>query len=508
MELTPDFRNRDLPNPDSQNPDLRPSDLRDPAVALRKLDAPYADLRAPDRQGLDRPEGSPNLVADDEERVVAPQTNQTALERRNRHFLLWLVGVSLAAHACILMALVLLEPPLQTPERFNETPVEVVIEPPPPPPAAPKDSPPAAAEKQTQKAQTLPPLAKPQDQKQAEEQKPTAETKAAEDKAAERKAAEQKAAEAKAAEEKAAEQKAAEQKAAEAKAAEEKAAEQKASEQKAAETKAAEEKAAEQKASEQKAAETKAAEEKAAEQKASEQKAAEAKAAEEKAAEQKATEQKAAEQKAAEQKAAESKHAEKKPSPAQAKAAARAAAAEARKEALQAEKQALEAEKEALQEQAKALEARKEAFETNASKSAALDEEAAKTAGNQLNGLPLPYDFGPDHFRAVAVPLPTENGDEPMSYKEIVFGLLERAKQYPHSARDRGASGKAVVGFSINEDGELTNVTLLQTSGDTDLDIESVALVARAAPFPKPPPGAARTFGAEITFGLQPEPLN
>ena len=118
-------------------------------------------------------------------------------------------------------------------------------------------------------------------------------------------------------------------------------------------------------------------------------------------------------------------------------------------------------------------------------------------------GVRLPFDNGPEIFRAVAVPLPVEGGDEPLSYKEIVFGLLERAKQYPQTARERGARGSAVVSFVIDDAGELTDVSLVQSSGEADLDAESLALVARAAPFPKPPLGAQRAFAAEITFGLQ-----
>jgi colicin import membrane protein len=117
--------------------------------------------------------------------------------------------------------------------------------------------------------------------------------------------------------------------------------------------------------------------------------------------------------------------------------------------------------------------------------------------------LRLPFDNGPPLFRAVAVPVPTEGGDEPMSFKMIVFGLLERAKHFPDSARERGARGSAVVTFTLDDAGELTNVSLLRSSGDADLDAESLALVARAAPFPKPPPDAQHAFAAEITFGLE-----
>ncbi|WP_034990927.1 energy transducer TonB [Beijerinckia mobilis] len=110
--------------------------------------------------------------------------------------------------------------------------------------------------------------------------------------------------------------------------------------------------------------------------------------------------------------------------------------------------------------------------------------------------------FDPDRFRAVAVPLPSEDGDELMSYKLIVFGLLERSKHYPETALQRGARGRAVVGFSLDEEGRVVDLELLKSSGEADLDVESLALVDRASPFPVPPPGAQRTFAAEIGFGV------
>jgi len=112
------------------------------------------------------------------------------------------------------------------------------------------------------------------------------------------------------------------------------------------------------------------------------------------------------------------------------------------------------------------------------------------------------YGFDPDRFRAVAVPLPSEDGDELMSYKLIVFGLLERSKHYPETALQRGARGRAVVGFSLDDEGRVVNLELLKSSGEADLDVESLALVDRASPFPVPPPGAQRTFAAEIGFGV------
>ncbi len=409
MELTPDLRRREHDAP------------ADPRAAE------WAAWGEAGSKGKRSRAASLALFATRSERLSEPSGGDARLDRN-----LALLGASLAAHLCLLLALVLLSPQAPDAERSTETPVEVVV-----------DQPPAAHEPEQKKPQQgVPPAPK------AAEQKP-------------------------------ADEKATQQKAAEQKAAEQKAAEQKAAEQKAAEQKAAEQKAAEQKAAEQKAAEQKAAEQKAAEQKAAEQKAAEQKAAEQKAAEQKAAEQKAAEQKAAEQKAATQKAAERKPPPAESatsKANARAASQKA------------------------------QARSASGKPVDKFDQDFAGGADSQFGpggGLRLPFDNGPEIFKAVAVPLPTEGGDELMSYKRIVFGLLARVKHYPESARERGAHGAAVISFTIDDAGELTNVSLLRSSGDTDLDVESLALVARAAPFPKPPPDAQRAFAAEITFGVE-----
>jgi TonB family protein len=117
-------------------------------------------------------------------------------------------------------------------------------------------------------------------------------------------------------------------------------------------------------------------------------------------------------------------------------------------------------------------------------------------------GLPLPFDAGPDSFRAVAVPLPAANGGEAVSYRLIVGGMLERVKHYPETARHRGAKGIAIIGFVLDVSGRIKSVSLLRSSGEADLDAESVALVNRAAPFP-PPPGAQASFAIEVAFGMR-----
>jgi colicin import membrane protein len=105
-----------------------------------------------------------------------------------------------------------------------------------------------------------------------------------------------------------------------------------------------------------------------------------------------------------------------------------------------------------------------------------------------------------DDSRAVAVPSPTDDGDDVISYQTLVFGMLELKKQFPEDARRRGAYGTALIYFELNDDGSVKREKLLRSSGDAALDVESLALVQRAAPFPKPPPGAQKIFAADITF--------
>ncbi len=118
---------------------------------------------------------------------------------------------------------------------------------------------------------------------------------------------------------------------------------------------------------------------------------------------------------------------------------------------------------------------------------------------NHPSAANLPFSME-ENYQAVAVPSPSANGDEVMNYKTLVFSMLELAKQFPADARARGAHGTATIYFEIDDNGRVKTVKLLQSSGDTELDVESLAVVERAAPFPKPPPGAQKAFAAEIEF--------
>jgi protein TonB len=98
---------------------------------------------------------------------------------------------------------------------------------------------------------------------------------------------------------------------------------------------------------------------------------------------------------------------------------------------------------------------------------------------------------------------PAASGFDLAAFRSAVASRLAAAKRYPASARARGATGTAVVAFSIDAGGALAGVSLTRSSGQPDIDAEAVASVHRAAPFPAPPPGAPRSFSVPMSFQLR-----
>jgi TonB family protein len=119
---------------------------------------------------------------------------------------------------------------------------------------------------------------------------------------------------------------------------------------------------------------------------------------------------------------------------------------------------------------------------------------------NAHGNLPVPFDPVPDIFKAIAVPQSSDTGEDLVSYSTLVFSRLELSKKYPEASLARGTEGSAGIGFTLDDAGNVLDVELLVSSGDADLDEESVALVRRAAPFPAPPQGAKHRFDAVVTF--------
>lgn len=79
------------------------------------------------------------------------------------------------------------------------------------------------------------------------------------------------------------------------------------------------------------------------------------------------------------------------------------------------------------------------------------------------------------------------------NYAGLVMRKLSRV------ARPRvGSRGTAVIAFRVDVGGGLASASVARSSGSAELDRAALRLVRRAAPFPKPPAGAQRSFSIQI----------
>lgn len=86
--------------------------------------------------------------------------------------------------------------------------------------------------------------------------------------------------------------------------------------------------------------------------------------------------------------------------------------------------------------------------------------------------------------------------DDTASYRQLV---LSRVAAQKREGRHDGIPGHVVVSFAIGDGGEVLHSEIREKSDDPKLDAEALAMVARGAPYPAPPPGAPRAF----SFGLR-----
>jgi protein TonB len=77
-----------------------------------------------------------------------------------------------------------------------------------------------------------------------------------------------------------------------------------------------------------------------------------------------------------------------------------------------------------------------------------------------------------------------------VSWKTRLARHIQRYKRYPEAAQRRGERGTAVVQFTVDRQGRVISTALVRGSGSRTLDDETMALVHRAEPFPRPPADA------------------
>lgn len=86
------------------------------------------------------------------------------------------------------------------------------------------------------------------------------------------------------------------------------------------------------------------------------------------------------------------------------------------------------------------------------------------------------------------------------NYRYIQRRIRDRLV-YPAPARKAGIQGTANVSFTIHEDGRVSAVTVLKSSGHSILDEAAMETIYAASPFPKPP--APARIAIPIAFRLR-----
>ena len=82
-------------------------------------------------------------------------------------------------------------------------------------------------------------------------------------------------------------------------------------------------------------------------------------------------------------------------------------------------------------------------------------------------------------------------------WESELIAHIERFKRYPADARARGDRGLARIGFTLDHNGRVLESHIVQSSGSPQLDEESLALLSRAEPMPRPP---GRVSVADLSF--------
>ena len=91
-------------------------------------------------------------------------------------------------------------------------------------------------------------------------------------------------------------------------------------------------------------------------------------------------------------------------------------------------------------------------------------------------------------------------------WQSALAAHLERFKRYPSAARAQREQGVAKVAFTIDHEGHLLHSEIVQSSGSALLDQETLAMLARAQPMPKPPgntPDRALSFVVPVRFNIR-----
>ncbi len=91
-------------------------------------------------------------------------------------------------------------------------------------------------------------------------------------------------------------------------------------------------------------------------------------------------------------------------------------------------------------------------------------------------------------------------------WESLLAAHIERFKRYPVEARINGEQGIVEVFFRIDHEGHVLTSRIVRSSGSTVLDQETLAMLERAQPMPRPPDNIADSqlsFVVPVRFNIR-----
>lgn len=89
-----------------------------------------------------------------------------------------------------------------------------------------------------------------------------------------------------------------------------------------------------------------------------------------------------------------------------------------------------------------------------------------------------------------------------LSWEGLVKGKLNSVKRYPSDAKRRGREGIARVTFLVDAQGNILSSEIVKSSDTLALDRESLAMLKRAEPLPKPPETLLNGGRTRVTMSI------
>jgi protein TonB len=106
---------------------------------------------------------------------------------------------------------------------------------------------------------------------------------------------------------------------------------------------------------------------------------------------------------------------------------------------------------------------------------------------NAIAAAPVAALTPPHPPTAITSPIPSTS-NAISTWRGLLMARLEQAKRYPEAARFHRQQGVVLLHFTMDRDGRVLSANIQKSSGYDSLDQETLALIQRAQPLPKPPP--------------------